>query len=104
MCTYTLSFTHLMKVGPSSDYNYLSIAWVAQVCCQLSLSGPVPAYVEEYLDDDEYDDNSVEGHSRRGRGRGGGKSPTKRWIVVLVGLLLNDKNRMLLQLYSHVPV
>lgn len=69
MCTYTLSFTHLMKVGPSSDYNYLSIAWVAQVCCQLSLSGPVPAYVEEYLDDDEYDDNSVEGHSRRGRGK-----------------------------------
>lgn len=36
--TYTLPFTHLMKVGSSSNNDYLCIAWVAQVCCQLPLS------------------------------------------------------------------
>ena len=58
--TYTLSLTHLMEVRSSSNYDYLSIAWVAQVGRQLPLSGSVPAHIEEYLDDDEYDDNSVE--------------------------------------------
>ncbi len=50
-----------MKVGPSSNNDYLSVAWVAQVCCQLPLSWSVPAHIEEYLDDDEYDNNSVKG-------------------------------------------
>lgn len=58
--TYTLSLAHLMEVGPPTDDDYLGIAWIAQVCCQLPLSWPVPAHVEEYLDDDEYDDNSGE--------------------------------------------
>lgn len=58
-CTYALSLTHLMEVGPSSNNDYLSIAWVAQVCCQLPLSRPVPAHIEKYLYDDEYNDNSV---------------------------------------------
>lgn len=48
-----------MKVGPSSNNNYLGIAWVAQVCCQLPLSWSIPAHIEKYLDDDEYDDNSA---------------------------------------------
>lgn len=65
VCTYTLSLTHLMKVGPSSNNDYLSIARVAQVRCQLPLSWSVPAHIEEYLDDDEYDNNSVK---ERGRG------------------------------------
>lgn len=47
-----------MEVGPPTDDDYLGIAWIAQVCRQLPLSRPVPAHVEEYLDDDEYDDNS----------------------------------------------
>lgn len=34
----TLSLTHLMKVGSSSNNDNLSIAWVAQVGCQLPLS------------------------------------------------------------------
>lgn len=38
VCTYTLSLTHLMQVGSPSNDDYLSIAWVAQVCCQLPLS------------------------------------------------------------------
>lgn len=52
-----------MKVGPSSNDDDLGIAWVAQVCCQLPLSWPVPAHVKEYLDDDEYYDNSVKGNT-----------------------------------------
>lgn len=55
----TLSLTHLMKVGPSSNNDYLSIAWVAQVCCQLPLSWSVPAHIEEYLNNDEYNNNYV---------------------------------------------
>ncbi len=73
-CTYTLSLTHLMEVGPSSNNDYLSIAWVAQVRCQLPLSRSVPADVEEYLDDDEYDDNSLkewEGNTERKWNRDG---------------------------------
>lgn len=50
-----------MEVGPSTDDDYLSIAWVAQVSCQLPLPRPVPAYIEEYLDYDEYYDHSVGG-------------------------------------------
>lgn len=57
-----------MQVGPPSDDDNLGIAWIAQVCRQLPLSRPVPAHVEEYLDDDEDDDNSGD----RGE-RGGGK-------------------------------
>lgn len=57
--TYALSLTHLMEVGPPSNNHYLSIAWIAQVCRQLPLSGPVPAHVEEDLDDDKYYDHSV---------------------------------------------
>lgn len=49
-----------MEVGPPTHDDYLGIAWIAQVCCQLPLSGAVPAHVEEDLDDDEYDDNSDE--------------------------------------------
>lgn len=36
--TYTLSLAHLMEVGPPTDDDYLGIAWIAQVCCQLPLS------------------------------------------------------------------
>lgn len=57
--TYILSLTHLMKVGPPSNDDYLCIARVAKVGCQLSLARPVPAYIEEDLDDNEYDDNST---------------------------------------------
>lgn len=64
VCTYALSLTHLMKVGPSSNNDDLGIAWVAQVCCQLPLPRPVPAHVKEYLDDDEYYDNSVKGKKK----------------------------------------
>lgn len=49
-----------MQVGPPTHDHYLGIAWIAQVGSQLPLSGPVPAHVKEYLDDDEYDDNSEE--------------------------------------------
>lgn len=49
-----------MEVGPPTHDDYLGIAWIAQVCRQLPLSGAVPAHVEEDLDDDEYDDNSDE--------------------------------------------
>lgn len=59
--TYILSLTHLMKVSPSSDDDYLCIAGVAQICCQLPLSWPVPAHIEEDLYDDEYYNNSVGG-------------------------------------------
>lgn len=56
-----------MKVGPSSNNDYLSIPWVAQICCQLPLSGSVPAHVEEYLDNDEYYNNSgKEEQNRKG--------------------------------------
>lgn len=58
--TYTLPLAHLMEVGPPSDDDYLGIARIAQVRCQLPLSRPVPAHVEEYLDDDEDYDNSDE--------------------------------------------
>ena len=47
-----------MEVGPSSDDDYLSVAWVVQVRCQLPLSRSIPAHVEAYLDNDEYNDNS----------------------------------------------
>ena len=47
-----------MKVGPSSNDDNLGIARVAQVGCQLPLPWSVPAHIEEYLDDNEYDDNS----------------------------------------------
>lgn len=50
-----------MKEGPSSNDDNLGIARVAQVRCQLPLSRPVPAHVKEYLDDDEYYDNSGKG-------------------------------------------
>lgn len=56
--TYTLSLTHLMEVGSSSNDDYLGIPGVAQVRRQLSLSGSVPAHIEEYLDDDEHYDHS----------------------------------------------
>lgn len=56
--TYALSLTHLMEVGPPTNNHYLSIAWIAQVCRQLPLAGPVPAHVEEDLDDDKYYNHS----------------------------------------------
>lgn len=56
--TYTLSLTHLMKVGPPTNNHDLSIAWIAKVCRQLPLSRPVPAHVEEDLDDDKYYNHS----------------------------------------------
>lgn len=55
----TLSLIHLMEVGPSSDDDYLSVAWVVQVRRQLPLSRSIPAHVEAYLDNDEYNDNYV---------------------------------------------
>lgn len=70
ICTYTLPLAHLMKVGSSTDDDYLSIAWVAQVCCQLPLSRSVPAHIEEYLDDDEYDDDSVKETGKNKEGKG----------------------------------
>lgn len=56
-----------MEVGPPTHDDYLGIAGVAQVRCQLPLSRPVPAHVEEYLDDDEYyDDSDGGGGQKRG--------------------------------------
>ena len=100
--TYTLSLTHLMKVGPSSNNDYLSIAWVAEVSCQLPLSGPVPAHIEEYFDDDEYNNNS-------------GKQKGNKINVKCVGnfthkfqspaqFLQNSVIIQLHKLYSHVPI
>lgn len=80
--THTLPLTHLMEVGSSSNNHDLSVAGVAQVRCQLPLSGPVPAHVEEYLDDDEYDDDSA-----------GNRKPSK---------LLLHRIRRFLGLFTHM--
>lgn len=47
-----------MEVGSPANNHDLSVAWIAQVSGQLPLSGPVPAHVEEDLDDDEYYNHS----------------------------------------------
>lgn len=57
-----------MKVGPSSNNDYLCIACVAQVCCQLPLPRPVPAHIEEYFYDDEYDNDSVKEANEKKKG------------------------------------
>lgn len=57
-----------MKVGSPANNHYLSIAWIAQVSCQLPLSGPVPTHVEEDLDDDKNYNHS----EREGEKKGGG--------------------------------
>lgn len=61
-----------MKVGPSSDNDYLSIPCIAQVRCQLPLSWSVPAHIEEDLDDDEYYNNSTKTVKNVGRMRHNG--------------------------------
>lgn len=53
-----MPFTHLVEISPSSHDHNLGISGVAQVGCQLPLPGPIPADVEEDLDDNEYYDNS----------------------------------------------
>lgn len=55
-----------MKVGSPANNHYLSIAWIAQVCRQLPLSGPVPTHVEEDLDDDKYYNHSEREGEKRG--------------------------------------
>lgn len=82
-----------MEVGPPSNNHYLSIAWIAQVRCQLPLSGPVPAHVEEDLDDDKYYNHSEKEKQE------GEISPT-RWLKHHC-MSMSVKGQ---KIYSHVPV
>lgn len=95
ICTHALPLAHLMEVCPSTNNDYLGIARVAQICCQLPLSWPVPAHVEEDLDNDKYYDDSVK--ERRVRRGWGGQRHVTVWKLHLEGWWGH-------MLYSHVPV
>lgn len=91
-----------MQVGPSSNDDYLSIAWVAQVCCQLPLSWSIPAHVEEYLDNDKYDNNSAKKRTEK-RGSEDGVASIEHKFLKL-HLLFKDQKTETRRLHSHVPV